>query len=534
MGKGTDKLYITHSEHAAGPGGFKRKTGSEFKRLPFFCCSLTLQPLEHPVCTKEGLIFDLTNIIPWLKKHGTNPVTGEKLEAKELIKLNFHKNSEGKYHCPMTYKVFNENTHIVAVKPSGNVYAYEAIEELNVKPKYWKDLLTDEPFKRKDLITIQDPHNIQSRNINDFYYVKNDMKLENEDAKKREAEIAFKINAMGSTDKVLKKIAGTKASSASSVTSNTGPVKLTPSFVSQTSQPYNAAHYSTNAAAASFTSTAAAPQTKNAAALVDEEEWMFERVKGKGYAQIKTNYGNINLELYCEEAPRTCYNFIELAKRGYYKDVSFHRLIPKFMIQGGDPTGTGRGGESVWKKPFADEFTPKLQHKARGMLSMANKGPATNTSQFFLTLAPCPHLNEKHTIFGKIVGGLETLATMEAVPTNSIDKPLKPIRMADISILMDPFDSFKGELAKRLNAGAEKERRRQEKDEKQKRLNAMRGDVEVGSVGKYLNSGGTPGAGGKRKVEGIDWTEKPLKEESGTINETKKRKAGGFGDFSSW
>ncbi|KAJ3191862.1 Peptidyl-prolyl cis-trans isomerase cyp8 [Irineochytrium annulatum] len=136
MGKDTDKMYITHSEWQTldfGHGGYKaRKTGKEFKRLPFHC-----------------------HIVPWIKKHGTNPVTGEKLEAKDLIPLNFHKNQDGQYHDPVTYKVFTESTHIIAIDVSGNVYAAETIEELNAKTKCWRDLLTEEPFTRKNIITIQ-------------------------------------------------------------------------------------------------------------------------------------------------------------------------------------------------------------------------------------------------------------------------------------------------------------------------------------------------------------------------------------------
>ena len=105
------------------------------------------------------------------------------------------------------------------------------------------------------------------------------------------------------------------------------------------------------------------------------------RVKAKAYARIVTTAGHLNLELYPEHAPKAVWNFIQLAKKGYYTDVPFHRNIKGFMIQGGDPTGTGRGGESIWGKYFADEFEGPLKHDARGTLSMANKGKNTNSSQ---------------------------------------------------------------------------------------------------------------------------------------------------------
>jgi peptidyl-prolyl cis-trans isomerase-like protein 2 len=162
MGKWTDKLYITHSEwsgevgqHSASAGITGRNASSGFKRLPFYCCSLSLQPFEHPVCTPDGTVFDLVHIIPYIKKYGTNPVTGEKLETKQLIKLNFFKNEKDEFYCPVTFKVFSDHTAIAAIKTTGNVFAFDTIEKLNINAKHWRDLLNDEPFTRKDIIMIQ-------------------------------------------------------------------------------------------------------------------------------------------------------------------------------------------------------------------------------------------------------------------------------------------------------------------------------------------------------------------------------------------
>ncbi|XP_050409403.2 RING-type E3 ubiquitin-protein ligase PPIL2 [Patella vulgata] len=180
-----DKLYLTHSEWTHEWGGYKgtKNTGSNsrFRRLPFHCCSLSMQPFENPLCTKEGIVFDLMNIVPFLKKYGLSPVTGEKMSFKELIRLNFHKNSDDKYHCPVTFKIFNENSHIVAIKPTGHVYAHEAIDRLNLKAKNMKDLITDEPFERKDIITIQDPTHLDKFNIAEFYHIKKNLKVTDED-----------------------------------------------------------------------------------------------------------------------------------------------------------------------------------------------------------------------------------------------------------------------------------------------------------------------------------------------------------------
>lgn len=117
-----DKLYITNKEWREEWGGRKAESNErlKFRRLPFNCCSLSFQPVEHPLCTKDGTVFELLSIIPYLKKYGSNPVTGEPLNAKELIKLKFSKNADGKIHCPVTFKVFTPNSHIVAIKTTGN------------------------------------------------------------------------------------------------------------------------------------------------------------------------------------------------------------------------------------------------------------------------------------------------------------------------------------------------------------------------------------------------------------------------------
>uniref|UniRef100_A0A094ZRD0 Peptidyl-prolyl cis-trans isomerase n=1 Tax=Schistosoma haematobium TaxID=6185 RepID=A0A094ZRD0_SCHHA len=131
-----------------------------------------------------------------------------------------------------------------------------------------------------------------------------------------------------------------------------------------------------------------------------------------------TGQGTITIELYWKHAPKTCLNFAELARRGYYNNVAFHRVIRDFMIQGGDPTGTGRGGASIYGSYFADEIHPDLKHTGKsfeklnnhdpgaGVVSMANAGPNTNGSQFFITLAPTQWLDGKHTIFGRVASGM--------------------------------------------------------------------------------------------------------------------------------
>jgi cyclophilin family peptidyl-prolyl cis-trans isomerase len=126
-------------------------------------------------------------------------------------------------------------------------------------------------------------------------------------------------------------------------------------------------------------------------------------------ATIETQKGDIVVELFDDEAPNTVNNFVFLAREGFYDDTTFHRVLPDFMAQMGDPTGTGSGGPGY---TFADEFHPDLKHDSPGILSMANRGPNTNGSQIFITYVPTPWLDGKHTVFGKVVEGLNVLQSL--------------------------------------------------------------------------------------------------------------------------
>lgn len=141
-------------------------------------------------------------------------------------------------------------------------------------------------------------------------------------------------------------------------------------------------------------------------------------------AVLETNQGIIELELFKEIAPKTVENFTGLIKKGYYNGIIFHRVIPNFMIQGGDPTGTGRGGESLWGGKFEDEFKPGVMFDSPGILAMANAGKNTNGSQFFITTRATPWLNGYHTIFGKVVKGYENVQKIERTPRDRRDRPI--------------------------------------------------------------------------------------------------------------
>jgi len=142
---------------------------------------------------------------------------------------------------------------------------------------------------------------------------------------------------------------------------------------------------------------------------------------------LETSVGVIEMELYWNHAPKTCRNFAELCRRGYYNKTKFHRIIKNFMIQGGDPTATGRGGASIYGAKFADEFHKDLKHTGAGIFSMANAGPNTNGSQFFITLAPTQHLDGMHTIFGRVTRGMKFVQRLGLVETNSDDRPVDSV-----------------------------------------------------------------------------------------------------------
>jgi peptidyl-prolyl cis-trans isomerase A (cyclophilin A) len=164
------------------------------------------------------------------------------------------------------------------------------------------------------------------------------------------------------------------------------------------------------------------------------------------YAKFATTEGNFTIHLFDQEAPRTVENFVGLAEgtkqwsdprtnqrvnKPYYDGTIFHRVIDGFMIQGGDPLGQGIGGPGY---NFEDEFHPKLRHNKAGVLSMANRGPNTNGGQFFITLAPTPHLDDRHTVFGEVVDGMDVVARIGKTRTGDRDRPVKDIVVQTVTI----------------------------------------------------------------------------------------------------
>lgn len=162
-----------------------------------------------------------------------------------------------------------------------------------------------------------------------------------------------------------------------------------------------------------------------------------------GKVVLRTNYGDLDVELWPKEAPRAVRNFVQLCMEGYYDGCLFHRIMKDFMVQTGDPTNTGTGGESIYGAPFIDEFHQRLRFNHRGLVAMANEGPDSNRSQFFITLDRTDGLDRKNTIFGKITGDtIFNLLRIAGVETDADDRPVFPVKITGVTILHNPFEDI--------------------------------------------------------------------------------------------
>ncbi|XP_051541914.1 spliceosome-associated protein CWC27 homolog [Myxocyprinus asiaticus] len=162
-----------------------------------------------------------------------------------------------------------------------------------------------------------------------------------------------------------------------------------------------------------------------------------------GKVLLKTTAGDIDIELWSKEAPKACRNFTQLCMEGYYEGTIFHRVVPDFIVQGGDPTGTGTGGESIYGRPFKDEFHSRLRFNRRGLVAMANAGPHDNGSQFFFTLGRADELNNKHSIFGKVTGDtVYNMLRLAEVECDNDERPLNPHKIRSTEVLHSAFDDI--------------------------------------------------------------------------------------------
>eukprot|EP01084_Bolivina_argentea_P231495 390381_1 len=357
-----DRLFITRTEWNNEWGGYKEKK-THRRQLPFYCCALSLQPFEHPYCTKDGYVFDLTTILPYVKKNKSHPITGHKLSPKDLVKLRFYKNDDEEYHCPITRKIFNKSSYIVTIRTTGNVYSYDAIKELNIKKNDYKDLMDNTPFTQDDIITIQNPQKPEKQYIQNFAHIaqskrntddteNNEYKIDDTNTNSATKDVQYinpnlvtahaQIRHNSATKRIFSEIKkqNDKEGPAAKKIKLSQPSKLPKNKVNDYGL-YN--KYTTGRMAASFTSTAMTPVFQDEFQPYTEEQIRQEKwrnVKGhgkKGFVRMVTNFGNLNFLLDCDYAPKTCYNFLTHCEDGYYDNSIFHRNIMSFMIQGGDP-----------------------------------------------------------------------------------------------------------------------------------------------------------------------------------------------------
>lgn len=154
---------------------------------------------------------------------------------------------------------------------------------------------------------------------------------------------------------------------------------------------------------------------------------------------FSTTVGDIKVEIFCDQVPKTAENFLGLCASNYYTGCIFHRNIKGFIVQTGDPSGSGKGGSSIWGGEFEDELVPNLKHSTRGILSMANRGKDTNGSQFFITYGKQSHLDGTNTVFGRVIDGMDALEALERVPVDSSNRPIQQIKINEVRIHSNPI-----------------------------------------------------------------------------------------------
>lgn len=491
------------------------------------------------------------------------------MKSRDLITLHMDKDeSTNKWQCPVLNKTFTDRTKVVAIRHGNEayVYSYEAYHELNVKPKNYVDLTTGQKFTKADVIVLQDPDDKDLARLRDIQNFKHIQNMRDEKESKPANDVKMSLTA-GRIMEKLEKEKNKRAKKAEEETakllnSKHGEASESspePKMTIYTDELLVAVNQTSGKASGSFTSTSMNVTSKNAAREATQEEILISqceqlrRLKQKGMVRIFTNMGAMDVEIHCDIVPRTAMNFLLLAENKEYVGSKFHRSIPNFMIQGGKSAKEKGEGSSFWNKPFPDEFDDRLTHSGQGILSMANSGPGSNGRQFFITYKSCPHLNRKHSVFGKVIGGLDVLRRLEQVPTDKdTDRPLHTIKIEDIDILENPVKQALEIERKRIM-----KRKEQKKEIEQSRSSGLVNNVassktdstpritaapaaadddansESISIGKYMKSPSKGKPSKKRNIPADDDLE------DGIAPVMKSRlppppKKTSFGNFSGW
>mmetsp|Transcript_14834 Transcript_14834/g.21218 ORF Transcript_14834/g.21218 Transcript_14834/m.21218 type:complete len:579 (-) Transcript_14834:113-1849(-) len=474
-----EKQYQSASERRRESNSNSANSTGSTRRLPFDHCALSLVAYKNPVCTRNGIIYEMSAVLSYILKHKHDPATGNKMKASDLIKLKMEKDDSGRWMCPVLDKPFGNNTKVVAVvqNPPGeeaNVYSFEAVQELNFKTKNYEDLTTGKPFnKNKDVIILQDPANRDLeliRDINNFTHVS--LLRDIEKNRVSQAGVSDNVNHSVTGGRIMEQIRRKREEENEKNKTKKNNLKQTSTKSDKSAEEViytndlNGVKLTTGKTSGSLTSTAMDISNTNAAREATKEEildsllYAMKKLKQKGFVRMITTLGDMDFELHCDIAPRTCINFIGLAEKGAYNGTKFHRSIPNFMIQGGKPIN-GEKEESFWGDAFEDEFDERLKHNGIGILSMANSGPRTNKRQFFITYKSAPHLDRKHSVFGRIAAGTEVLRMMEHEPTGKKDKPLSEIKIIKMIVFENPVEKAKDFERNRIS------KNRKEREEKE-------------------------------------------------------------------
>lgn len=298
------------------------------------------------VITKEGFLFEKKNIYKYLKEYHVNPCTGKKMTIKDLYPVHFYKNADNEYHCPVTYKVFTQNSKIAVIRTSGNVYLYDCIKELNIDQNCWEDLISGEPFTKDDIIILQDPSKPDHRQVSEFFHIRQ----EDQQKKKKNTSVTLNPSMQRLIDEVLCFISAfrTRRSEQNQRRKRKKRCRRSPNSrrrVRAPCKPPTRTPPRSPPPRSPFPRFPFLPQMDQKYDFASDEEIARRRydlvrgLKKKGYVQLVTSLGTLNLEIHCDLVPRTAENFLGLCAAGKYDATPFHRLIPRFMVQGGDPTG---------------------------------------------------------------------------------------------------------------------------------------------------------------------------------------------------
>ena len=385
---------------------------------------------------------------------------------------NGNSDSKHKWQCPILNKPFLNHTKIVAVvsqdRTSANVYSYEAVQTLNIKPRNYFDLISGEKFNpKKDIILLNDVNDeslLKLRDINNFLHLET-LRKDHQSSSSQSDEVGSgNIQMSVSAKRIMEKLQNNKKEQEEKDRMEKKRKQQQMEEEENEDGEGNGKRdykkmkiltcdlgitYTKGQISGSFTSTSLPSYSStrgNDIREATEEEILsslfdqMKKLKRKAFARMVTNLGHMDIELHCNIAPRTCMNFIGLVEQGWYDGTQFHRLIRNFMIQGGGSKNKkGISGEkkkkktkgdeqSIWGHPFQDEFDQRLKHIGPGILSMANAGENTNKCQFFITFKSAPHLDNKHSVFGKVVRGLNVLREIENIPTDkSNDRPMHDV-----------------------------------------------------------------------------------------------------------